>query len=72
MLIARQKEIVVAGQAVTLFSLDGRTWFSRPSDMTEFKQRRAHLKASVQNSLATFDGRRLPYVTPYSWMGFDR
>jgi hypothetical protein len=72
MLIARQKEIVIGGRVVRLYSLDEKLWFSNPHDLKAFKQRRARRFAAVQNSFGAYDARRLPTLTPYSWMGFDR
>jgi len=36
-----QKEILVGGRIVKLFSFDNHTWVSRPSDLKRFQQRRA-------------------------------
>ena len=60
MLILRDKTILVDGQPVKLYSLDGRTWFSKAKDVKEFKQRRAHAKAAAQTSLARWNTRALP------------
>jgi hypothetical protein len=70
MLILRDKIIFVDGKPVKLYSLDGRIWFSRARDVTAFKQRQAHAKAAAQASLA--HATHLPWLQPYSWMGFDR
>jgi hypothetical protein len=41
MLLLREKEISIHGQTTKLYSLDGKLWFSKPSDLTQFRTRRA-------------------------------
>jgi hypothetical protein len=53
MLILRKKEILIDGEVVRLYSVDGgRTWVSDPSDFKAFQQRRAEIKQSVQEIFA--------------------
>jgi hypothetical protein len=47
-LITQTKVINLHGQPVKLFSIDGKSWVSRPSDLKEFKSRRTHEKAICQ------------------------
>ena len=35
----RTKTVTVDGSSVALYSFDGRTWASRPEDLSEFEQR---------------------------------
>jgi len=53
-LLLRVKAILVDGRPVKLYSLDGRTWFSRPHDMTEFKRRRHAVKSTIQGAFSSF------------------
>ena len=53
MLILQKKEILIDGQVVRLYSVDGgRTWVSHPSDLKAFQQRRAEIKHTVQELFA--------------------
>jgi len=52
-LILREKIILVDGRPVKLYSLDGRLWFSKAPDVTQFKQRQARVKASLQRNFAS-------------------
>jgi len=54
MLLAREKEILVAGQVIKLFSFDGRTWFSHAHDWKEFRQRRAVEIAVIRRQFANY------------------
>jgi hypothetical protein len=38
-LLLRIKTLVVRGELVKLFSFDGRTWFSKPTDYRAFRKR---------------------------------
>jgi len=51
-LILHERTILVDARPVKLYSLDGRLWVSEPRDVTEFKQRRARVKASLQRKFA--------------------
>jgi hypothetical protein len=51
-LITRIKVIHLHGQTVRLFSLDGRLWVSRPSNLKAFKRRWHIEKTQCQNYLA--------------------
>jgi len=51
-LILREKSILVDGRPVKLYALDGRVWVSKAPDVTEFKQRQARVKASLQRKFA--------------------
>ena len=67
------KTVIVDGQPVRLFSVDGgKLWFSKARDLKEFRQRRARAKAAIQALLAKHTSHDFPVVAPYSWMGFDR
>ena len=55
MLILRTKIVFVDGQPVTLYSLDGKLWFSSAHDMLAFKRRRITEKARLQRTLALQD-----------------
>jgi len=52
----RTKTILVDGEPIKVDSVDaGKTWVSKPSDMMQFKQRRAEIKAGLQQSIALCD-----------------
>jgi hypothetical protein len=44
----RTKTILVSGQPVRLYSLDGKTWLSKGKIYAEFKRRRAREKETFQ------------------------
>jgi len=49
MLLLRQKVISISGVAVKVYSVDnGKTWVSRPGDLTGFKRRVAHMKTNCR------------------------
>jgi hypothetical protein len=45
------KTVFVAGKPVKVYSFDGKMWFSKGRDMTEFHQRRRNVKTTIQASL---------------------
>jgi len=47
-LIVRTKTITVDEHPVKVYSLDGRLWFSRPTDFKQFKRRGLLEKRSAQ------------------------
>jgi hypothetical protein len=51
-LITQTKVIHLDGQPVKVFSIDGKLWVSKPSDLKEFKSRRTHEKAICQKYFA--------------------
>jgi len=51
-LIVQTKTIIIARQQVKVFSLDGKLWVSRPSDLKEFKSRRTHEKVICQKGFS--------------------
>ena len=68
----RTKTILVDGEPIKVYSVDaGKTWVSKPSDMMQFKQRRAEIKAGLQQSIELCD---LPEISSYtqkvSWQEF--
>ncbi|HZA55509.1 MAG TPA: hypothetical protein VE616_14755 [Candidatus Udaeobacter sp.] len=52
-LLLQIKTLLVGGEAVKLFSFDGRTWFSKPSDYLAFRKRIAHHKAICQEEFSS-------------------
>jgi len=48
----KHKVITVHGQQVKVYSLDGRTWFSRPTDFAQFKKRSGVVVASSRRLMA--------------------
>jgi len=47
------KTVIVDGQVVRLFSIDGgKLWFSQARDVKEFRRRQAHAKAAIQALLS--------------------
>jgi len=55
MLLAREKEILVAGQVIKLTSFDrGRTWFSHAHDWKKFRQRRQGEIAVIRRQFADY------------------
>ena len=52
MLITQIKVINLHGQPVKVFSIDGKLWVSKPSDLKEFKFRLTHEKAICQKYFA--------------------
>jgi hypothetical protein len=59
MLILRTKTLLVHGQSVKLYSVDGKTWFSTAKTYTEFKRRRTREKINCQKQLRNLLGREL-------------
>jgi hypothetical protein len=59
-LITQTKVINLHGQPVKVFSIDGKLWVSKPSDLKEFKSRRTHEKAICRKCFAQ---RTMPF--PY-------
>jgi hypothetical protein len=58
MLSLRTKTVIIAGKPVKVYSFDGKMWFSKGRDMTEFHQRRQHAKTTIHAALARwFNGR---------------
>jgi hypothetical protein len=55
-LLLQIKTLVVGGEAVKLFSFDGRTWFSKPVDYQEFRKRIVRQKVMCQEALSTASG----------------
>jgi hypothetical protein len=51
-LLLREKTILVDGKPVKLFSFDSKTWFSKPADFAQFKQRCGVVVASSRRLLA--------------------
>jgi hypothetical protein len=47
-LLTQTKIIWIAGTAIRLFSLDGKLWFSKASDLKKFRQRVAREKRETQ------------------------
>ena len=45
------KTVFVAGKLVKVYSYDGKMWFSKGRDMTEFHERRRKVKTTIQASL---------------------
>ena len=48
----KHKVITVHGQQVKVYSLDGRTWFSGPTDFAQFKKRSGVVVASSRRLMA--------------------
>jgi hypothetical protein len=55
-LLLQIKTLVVGGEAVKLFSFDGRTWFSKPVDYREFRKRIVRRKVMCQEALSAASG----------------
>ena len=51
-LLVQVKTLLVGGEAVRLFSFDGRTWFSKPSDYLEFRKRIVYHKVICQEAFS--------------------
>jgi hypothetical protein len=49
MLLVVTKDVAIGGSVITLYSIDnGKTWISRPSDLSLFKKRRHLHKKMLQ------------------------
>jgi hypothetical protein len=66
-LITQTKVINLHGQPVKVFSIDGKLWVSKPSDLKEFKSRRTHEKAICQKYFAE----RTMFLLPVSSFDAD-
>jgi hypothetical protein len=51
-LITKTKVINLRGHQVKVFSLDGKLWFSKPSDLAQFRHRQAANKFFLQRRFA--------------------
>jgi hypothetical protein len=64
-LLTQTKIIWIAGTAIRLFSLDGKLWFSKPSNLKEFHQRVAREKREAQMRVRQyFPAHYMPVATP--------
>jgi hypothetical protein len=52
-LLLQIKTLLVGGEAVKLFSFDGRTWFSKPTDYQEFRKRIVRTKVTCQEAFSS-------------------
>jgi hypothetical protein len=52
-LLLRIKNLLVGGETVKLFSFDGRTWFSKPTDYEAFRKRIVRQKVSCQEAFSS-------------------
>ena len=52
-LLIRTKNLLVGGEAVKLFSFDGRTWFSKPSDYQAYRKRIVRDKVTCQEAFSS-------------------
>jgi len=52
MFLVVTKTVAIGGSVVTLYSIDnGKTWMSRPSDLSLFNERRRALQQTLQKLL---------------------
>jgi len=64
-LLTQTKIIWIADTAVRLFSLDGKLWFSKASDLKKFHQRVARKKRETQTAVCHyFPDHYVPVASP--------
>jgi hypothetical protein len=51
-LLLRHKTLLIHGRAVKLYSVDGKTWFFKARDYTEFKRRRGSRKGKLSKMVS--------------------
>jgi len=51
----RSKTVTVNGSSMALYSFDGRTWASRPEDLSEFEQRAAREKLEARRIIKSLN-----------------
>jgi hypothetical protein len=59
MLLLRTKTVLVDGKPVKVYSFDGRTWFSKGRDRTEFNRRRPNREKQHSKRACSFVTNRL-------------